>query len=112
VVADVSPSAPPPSPSSPPQAAPAASAAAATAASAARPLIARDGSGGSPRRPGPADEPLLHHGRHQRAVPGEHEAPGQPATAAGVGAVLGVEQPVVGPERPVEPHGVVEAGHE
>ena len=40
----------------------------------------------------------------------EHEAPGQAAGPGRRRAVHVVEQPLVGPERPVEPHAVVEAG--
>ena len=39
------------------------------------------------------------------------QPPGQAPAAGGRRRVLVVEQPLVGPERPVEPHGVVEAGH-
>ena len=40
----------------------------------------------------------------------EEEAPGQASGSVGVRAVHVVEQPVVGPEGPVEPHAVVQAG--
>src|SRR5918993_5022876 len=64
------------------------------------------------RSPGRADQTLLHHRGHERALTGEHEPAGQAAPVGGVGAVLLVEQPVVGPEGAVEPHRVIEARHE
>ena len=45
-------------------------------------------------------------------VVGVHRAPGEAPAPGGRRGVLGVEEPLVGPERAVEPHGVVEAGHE
>ena len=64
-----------------------------------------------PSRLGPelADQPLLDDRRHEQAVLGEHEPTAEaPATRGGRG-VLGVQQPLVGPERAVEPHRMVEA---
>ena len=57
-------------------------------------------------------EALLHHRGDEQPVLGEHEPAAEAAPARRGRAVLGVEQPLVGPERSVEPHGVVEAGHE
>src|SRR5690606_30638064 len=59
-----------------------------------------------------ADEALLHDRGDERAVPGEDQAAGQASAAAGARAVLGVQQPVVGPAGPGEPHGVVQAGQD
>ncbi len=47
---------------------------------------------------------------HQAPGPVEQEPPGQAPGAGGDRRVGVVEQPLVGPERPVEPHAVVEAG--
>src|SRR5664280_2024387 len=70
---------------------------------------ASKGSGaGRPRWP--PHQALLDHGDHQLPGPGEHAAPRQSAGAERARAVHVVEQPLVGPEGPVEPHAVVEAG--
>src|SRR5690606_36665498 len=57
------------------------------------------------------DQPLLHNRADQVSVAGVHQAAGQPAGPRRTRRLLGVEQSVVGAERPVEPHGVVQAGH-
>src|SRR6185312_2584157 len=58
-----------------------------------------------------ADQAFLGSGRHQGAVAAEDLAAGQaPATLRG-GAVEGIQQPFVDPEGPVEPQGMVQAGH-
>ena len=64
-----------------------------------------------PSRPARADQALLGDGRDQGAVRLEDPAEGEPARAAGRGRPLVVEPPLVDPERPVEPDGVVERGH-
>src|SRR5207237_10167872 len=58
-----------------------------------------------------AHQAFLGHGGDQGSVLGEDRGPGQAAAGAGPGAFHGVEMPVVEVDRPVEPHGVVEAGH-
>ena len=57
------------------------------------------------------DQPFLDDRDGQRPVAAEDAALGQAPAAGRRRAGLAVEQPLVGPERAVEPHGVVEAGH-
>ena len=57
-----------------------------------------------------AGQPLLHHRGDHLAVPVEELALGQRAAAAGRRRRLVVEQPLVGAERPHEPHRVVQRG--
>src|SRR2546423_1557646 len=62
------------------------------------------------RRRDRADEPLLDHRDRERAVAAEDRALCKPACVRRRRAGLVVQEPFVGPERAVEPHGVVEAG--
>lgn len=55
-----------------------------------------------------AEEPLLHDRHDQPALTVVDPAPGQTAATDRDGRLLVVQQPVVGPERAVEPHGVVQ----
>ena len=57
-----------------------------------------------------ADETLLDERDAQVAPPVEEEAARQATSVGGDGRVGVVEEPFVGPERPVEPHAVVQAG--
>src|ERR1700761_2213440 len=57
-----------------------------------------------------ADQALLHDRDHEVARAGVDLAVCEAAGAAGEGGVLGVEEPFVGAERAVEPHGVIQAG--
>src|SRR5579875_3554310 len=60
-----------------------------------------------------ADHPLLQHGRQVDAVAAEEPAARQTTPALRGLGLLGVQDPVVGPARAVEPHRVVEArGHQ
>ena len=61
------------------------------------------------KAPAFAQQALLGHGGHQRAVAGEDETAGEAAGPGKIGAVVGVEQPVVGAKRAVKPERVVEA---
>src|ERR1700678_2028643 len=56
-----------------------------------------------------ADPGLLDHGNAQFARLGVDLTPGQPAGAGGRGRLLRVQQPLIGPEGPVEPHRVIQA---
>src|SRR4051794_6223177 len=56
------------------------------------------------------EQALLDDRHDEGAVPLEDAASGETEGTGGGGTVLVVEQPVVGPERAVEPHGMVEAG--
>src|SRR5438105_3975615 len=58
-----------------------------------------------------SDQAFLYDRHDEAAVLGEDLASREAAGAVGARAVLVVEEPVVGPERAVEPHGMVEAGH-
>src|SRR5207237_7787482 len=51
-----------------------------------------------------ADQALLHDRDRQRAVLAEDASVGETAAPRRRGARLAVEEPFVGPERPVEPH--------
>ena len=55
------------------------------------------------------DEPLLHHRHRERAVAPVDEPFGQPAPGLRRRTALVVQQPLVGAQRPVEPHRMVEA---
>src|SRR5439155_24139017 len=57
-----------------------------------------------------ADEALLHHRYGVDAVAAEDGPHGQAPASRGRRAGLAVEQPLIGPERAAEPHGLVEAG--
>src|SRR5690606_20265949 len=57
-------------------------------------------------RPSRADHGLLDHGDHAFARGVEHLPARQPSRPSGPRRLLRVEQPLVGPERPVEPHRV------
>ena len=58
-----------------------------------------------------ADQGFLHHGGDQLALACE-EVPTRESSRAESGrAVLMVEEPAVGPERPVEPDGMIQAGN-
>ena len=61
---------------------------------------------------GRTDQPFLDHGDGEPALAGEDLAAGEATAARRRRGVLRVEQPLVGAERPVEPHGVIEAGEE
>jgi len=52
---------------------------------------------------------FLRNGCDQRAAPGVDASAAETARAPGTGAVLHVEHPLVGPERPVIPERVIEA---
>src|SRR3546814_7011306 len=65
--------------------------------------------GSSPHHP---DEALLHHRHGQLAVGGVEVAAPQAPAPGGRWGVLAVEQPLVGPERAGERHGVGETGTE
>src|SRR5712692_9387391 len=66
------------------------------------------GRGSSPRAPLP-QQSLLRDRSHQRPVPRKDQAARKAARARKVGTVLGVQQPLVGAERPVKPERVIEA---
>src|SRR5262249_37132485 len=55
------------------------------------------------------DQPPLCRGGHKLPVTGEQRAPAKGTAGAGNWAVLGIKQPAVGAEFPVEPNRVVEA---
>src|SRR5215467_8081504 len=55
------------------------------------------------------DQVLLCRGGHKLPVTGEQHAPAKGTAGAGNWAVLGIKQPAVGAEFPVEPNRVVEA---
>src|SRR5579862_1532190 len=55
-------------------------------------------------------EPLLHYGYHEVPRRGENVPHRQAAPGTRRRGLLRVQQPLVGPERPVEPHRVVQAG--
>src|SRR5437764_8600920 len=57
-----------------------------------------------------AHEPFLRHRGNERAVAGEDETAREAARAREIGAVLGIEKPVVGAKRPVQPECVIETG--
>src|SRR5262245_33359609 len=67
----------------------------------------------SPRRAGGdgPDQTLLRDAHHEPPVAGEEMAEREAARTMRRPALLRVEQPLVGAERAVEPHGVVEARH-
>src|SRR5438445_11786245 len=50
-----------------------------------------------------AQQPLLGDRGHERAVARKDQAARETASAAEIGAILRIEQPIVGAERPVEP---------
>src|SRR5690606_38492321 len=56
----------------------------------------------------PAQQALLHGGGDVAPVAGEHPAGGEPAGPGGGRAPAVVEEPLVGPRRPVEPQRVVQ----
>src|ERR671921_2713152 len=55
------------------------------------------------------DETFLRHRGNEGAVARVNKPTGEPEGSARARAVLGVEQPLVGPERAMKPQGVVEA---
>ena len=57
------------------------------------------------------DQAFLHHRGHQAAVTGEETPGAEGARGASRRALLRVEQPLIGTEGVVEPHGVIERGH-
>src|SRR5688500_9121968 len=72
----------------------------------------RSGCGHLPRRLSQADEAFLCHGGYQLPRLAEDQAAGKAPPAAQVGAVLRIEQPFVGAERPMNPQRVIETrGH-
>ncbi len=56
-----------------------------------------------------AQQALLRDGSHQCAVARKDQPAGETARAVEIGAVLGIEQPIIGAERPMKPERVVEA---
>src|SRR4029079_8944117 len=56
-----------------------------------------------------AHEPLLRRGGYKFARTGEQGPPAKGPSSARAWAILGVKQPVVGPEAAVKPDGMVEA---
>ncbi len=56
-----------------------------------------------------SDEALLSNGGNQLALACKNRASGKAASATGKGAILGVEQPIIGAKGAVKPERVVKA---